>query len=106
MKFKNYRRGDLPPNSLPDSWQEKRDDNNTLLQRRYYGADGRAQLNVDYGHDHSGAGDPHAHDWNWNVKLPRQPPRPLTPEELQLQSNLSNIADPNQEVDNNGKISD
>ena len=93
----NYRKGDLPSKGLPDSWQEKRDDNNTLLQRRYYGADGHAQLNVDYGHDHVGAGDPHAHDWNWALRPPRQPPRSLTSEERQLQYNL------NQEVDDNGK---
>jgi len=34
----------------------------------------------DKGHDH-GAGDPHAHDWDWSKKPPRQPGRSLTPEE-------------------------
>jgi hypothetical protein len=106
MKSKGYRQGDLPAKGLPNSWQEKRDENNTLLQRRYYGVDGHAQLNVDYGHDHAGTGDPHAHDWNWKLRPPRQPPRRLTLEEhhLQLQSSLSDIEDPSQEVDDNGDI--
>ena len=35
---------------------------------------------IDRGHDH-GAGDPHAHDWDWSKARPRQPGRSLTPEE-------------------------
>lgn len=52
-----------------------------LIQRRYYGADGRAAKNIDFGHDHNGAGDPHAHDWDWTQPVPRQPARPLQPGE-------------------------
>ena len=47
---------------------------------RTYGPDGKATTDIDRGHDH-GAGDPHAHDWDWGKKPPRQPGRPLTPEE-------------------------
>ncbi|MGA1262376.1 MAG: hypothetical protein ACO331_00510 [Prochlorothrix sp.] len=79
---------DLPARGQPHSWQEKWDpDTDKLLQRRYYGADGRAQVNVDYSHDH-GSGSPHAHDWDWTKKPPRQSSRPLTTEEHQVQVNL------------------
>jgi RHS repeat-associated protein len=47
---------------------------------RTYGPDGRAVKDVDRGHDH-GAGDPHAHDWDWSKTPARQPGRPLTPDE-------------------------
>jgi len=47
---------------------------------RNFGPDGRAKTDVDHGHDH-GAGDPHGHDWDWTKDTPRQPSRPLTPEE-------------------------
>jgi RHS repeat-associated protein len=33
-------------------------------QGRTYGDDGFPDTDIDYGHDHSGAGDPHAHDWD------------------------------------------
>jgi len=49
---------------------------------RVYGPDGNAILDIDTGHDH-GAGDPHAHDWDWNQTPPRQPGRPLNPGEGQ-----------------------
>ncbi len=49
---------------------------------RTFGPDGKAVKDIDRGHDH-GAGDPHAHDWDWTKNRPRQPGRPLTPEEQQ-----------------------
>jgi RHS repeat-associated protein len=52
---------------------------------RTYGSDGRAQTDVDRGHDH-GEGDPHAHDWDWSKDPPRQPGRPLTPEEREKEN--------------------
>jgi len=55
---------------------------------RTYGPDGKATTDIDTGHDH-GAGDPHAHDWDWGTKPPRQPGRPLTPEE---QANIKKTA--------------
>ena len=48
---------------------------------RSYGPDGKAVRDVDYGHDH-GAGDPHAHDWDWSRRNPRQPGRPIEPGDL------------------------
>lgn len=33
-------------------------------QGRTYGDDGYPDTDIDYGHDHNGAGDPHAHDWD------------------------------------------
>ncbi len=47
---------------------------------RHYGPDGRATTDYDFGHDH-GAGDPHAHDWDWSKAPPRQPGRSLNPGE-------------------------
>lgn len=47
---------------------------------RHFGDEGRARTDYDYGHDH-GQGDPHAHDWDWSKPDPRQPGRPLTPDE-------------------------
>jgi RHS repeat-associated protein len=38
--------------------------NGELLQIRTYDANGKPILDIDYGHDH-GAGDPHAHDWEY-----------------------------------------
>ena len=67
---------DLPSRGTPGGSAEKRDGNGNLLQVRYYGDDGRAQKDVDYGHDHTGAGDPHVHDWDWTKTPPRQQPRP------------------------------
>ena len=32
-------------------------------QTRSYGSGDNPKTDVDYGHDHTGAGDPHAHDW-------------------------------------------
>lgn len=50
--------------------------------RRFYGGDGRAVKDVDYGHDH-GAGDPHIHDWDWSTEPPtRKPGRSPRPGEL------------------------
>ncbi|MGI8982152.1 MAG: polymorphic toxin type 24 domain-containing protein [Pirellulaceae bacterium] len=69
--------GDLSSNGTPNTVAEKRDSDGQLIQKRYYGSDGRAIKNIDYGHDHAGVGDPHAHDWNWSQVPPRQPARAL-----------------------------
>lgn len=60
---------------------EKRDSSGNLIQQRYYGSDGRAIKNIDFGHDHTGVGDPHAHDWDWSKKPARGSARPLKPGE-------------------------
>jgi RHS repeat-associated protein len=47
-------------------------------QIRDYGPDGKPQTDYDFGHDHHGMGDPHAHDW---INGERQDPRPIRPGE-------------------------
>jgi hypothetical protein len=71
---------DLPTIGNPNTSRVKRDKKRKIIQRRYYGADGKAIKNIDYDHDH-GAGRPHAHDWDWSQDLPRQPGRRLTARE-------------------------
>lgn len=75
----NTRAGDLPAKGPPNSSAAK-DDGKGNGQIRDYGNDGRAKTDYDFGHDH-GAGDPHAHDWDWTKKPPRQPGRPIRPGE-------------------------
>lgn len=71
------RRNDLPSKAAPNSVAKKKDATGKVIQKRFFGPDGRAEKNIDYGHDHTGVGDPHAHDWDWTKTPPRQPPRPL-----------------------------
>ena len=75
-----------PASGDPNSSQFFPDDKGGGTEREY-GPDGRARKDVDYGHGHNGAGDPHAHDWDWGKKPPRQPGRPLTPEERKAAKN-------------------
>lgn len=72
---------DLPSQETPNSSIRKTDARGNLIQVRYYGPDGRAAMNIDFGHDHTGVGDPHAHDWDWTKIPPRQASRPLNPGE-------------------------
>jgi hypothetical protein len=66
----------LPSSSKPNDVRvEERPDGGTI---RDYGADGSAKTDYDFGHDHTGAGDPHAHDW---IDGRRGDPRPLKPGE-------------------------
>lgn len=60
---------------------------------RTYGPDGKAVKDIDSGHDHNGTGDPHAHDWDWSKEKPRQPARPLTPDEVKPRSILDWVSD-------------
>lgn len=68
------RRADLPTISNPNTSRVRRDRKGKVVQRRYYGGDGRAIKNVDY-EAHHGAPNPHVHDWDWTKEPPRQPPR-------------------------------
>ena len=63
------RSGELPAMGNPNSSKERRDENGNIIQRRYYGGDGRAIININYDHDH-GSGKPHAHDWEWTQDPP------------------------------------
>jgi hypothetical protein len=49
------RTGELPKMGTPNSSRARRDSKGKVIQRRYYGSDGRAIINIDYDHDH-GAG--------------------------------------------------
>jgi len=51
---------------------------------RFYGPDGKAIKDVDYGHDFKGAGDPHVHDWDWSKKMPRQEERSPRPGDIPI----------------------
>ena len=73
--------GDLPSNGPPGGILEKKDSSGGIIQRRYYDSTGKAEKNIDWGHDHLGCGDPHAHDWDWSRVPARQPARPLKPGE-------------------------
>jgi hypothetical protein len=75
----NTRPGDLPAKAKPNSTGVK-DNGAGKGQIREYGPDGKAKVDYDFGHDH-GAGDPHAHDWDWSKDPPRQPHRPIGPNE-------------------------
>ena len=86
-KRSGTRPGDLPARGRPNS-SESVDKGNGGGTIRDYGPDGRAKTDYDFGHDHptranpQGAGDPHAHDWDWSKpSRERQPPRPLRPGE-------------------------
>jgi len=72
--------GDLPTTWNPNTSLVKRDKKGKVTQRRFFGGDGRAILNIDYDYDH-GAGRPHAHEWYWASDPPRQPGRALTAKE-------------------------
>lgn len=70
-------RASLPKMGNPNTSVVRRDRRGKIIQRRFYGGDGKAIKNIDYDHDH-GAGKPHAHDWDWTQDPPiRLPGRPL-----------------------------
>jgi len=66
-----------PANGAPNSWQRFPDGRGGWTDR-HYGPDGRADKDVDHGHDH-GAGDPHVHEWDWgkpgNERGEARPPK-------------------------------
>ena len=104
MSQKRQKRvNDLPATGTPNSTQEKKDPTGTIIQRRSYGADARATLNIGYqlktvkcgasrrilplnffAFRGKPAGDPHAHDWDWNLTPPRQQARSLFTGELEI----------------------
>ena len=63
-RAKGVGRTDLPAKGKPNSSACK-DKGNGKGQIRDYGSDGKAKTDYDFGHDHTGVGDPHAHDWDW-----------------------------------------
>ena len=67
-------RPDLPTTANPNTSRVRRDEKGNIIQRRFYGADGKAIKNVDR-EAHHGAPNPHIHDWDWTKDPPRQPYR-------------------------------
>jgi hypothetical protein len=65
-------RKSLPKTGNPNTSRVKRDKNGKIIQRRFYGGDGRAIKNVDK-EAHHGHPNPHIHDWDWTKDPPRQP---------------------------------
>jgi len=65
-------RDDLPTTGNPNTSRVKRDNKGNIIQRRFYGPDGKAIKNVDR-EAHHGHPSPHIHDWDWAKDPPRQP---------------------------------
>ena len=64
--------GSLKAKGTPNSSIDLYNKDGDLLQRRFYGNDGRASLDVDFSH---GNGDcshtfPHTHKWDWTKNPP------------------------------------
>lgn len=74
-----------PFTGKPDGTVTLKNPDGTPKQVRTYGPDGYPKVDVDYGHDHTGVGDPHAHDWGRPTSggpptnVDRGAPRPVTP---------------------------
>jgi len=60
-----------PAKGAPDTTTTFPDDKGGSTDRKY-GPDGKAVTDVDKGHDHNDAGDPHVHDWDWTGKKPKR----------------------------------
>ena len=61
-----------PPNSSSDLLNP----DGSVKQRRYYGEDGKAQMDIDFNHTDDGTHEfPHIHIWDWTKKPPRQDSR-------------------------------
>ena len=65
-------RPELPTVGNPNSSRVRRNKKGKIVQRRYYGGDGRAIKDVDFEAHHDSS---NPHDWDWTKDPPRQPPR-------------------------------
>jgi RHS repeat-associated protein len=71
-----------PSSGVPNSWNYYPSRNGGTF--RGIGPNGRAKVDIDFGHDYEGKGDPHAHDWDWSKPTDnRGPARAIRPDELQ-----------------------
>ncbi len=60
----------------PNSSADLLNPDGSVKQRRYYGADGKAQMDIDFNHTDDGTHEfPHIHIWDWGKKPPRQDSR-------------------------------
>jgi len=73
-KTKTGRVGDLGAKGEPNSSEDLVDENGELIQRRFYGPDGKVEYDIDFKHGNSDGSHnfPHRHDWDWNQNPPRQ----------------------------------
>lgn len=99
----------LPELSSPNSTKRRFDNQKKkLLQIRKYDKDGKPLIDIDWGHNHNGAGNPHAHDWTYKGKKApnksRMEARALSEEELKyynnMQENNDRISMHDQEISN------
>ena len=68
----NFKAKEQPANSSADLLNP----DGSVKQRRYYGADGNAKMDIDFNHTDDGTHEfPHIHIWDWNQKTPRQDSR-------------------------------
>ena len=68
----------LDPTGRPNSSEDLVDGDGKVIQRRYYGPDGKAEFDVDYtnhGNPNAHPTVPHGHEWRWDLN-PKNPPRP------------------------------
>jgi len=73
-------RPNLPVKWNPNTSLTEFDRKGRKIRRRYYGGNGYAVKNIDY-QPHHGHPTPHAYDWDWTRRPPRQPARPRKPGE-------------------------
>jgi hypothetical protein len=83
----------LPELSSPNSTKRRFDEKTgEVKQIRKYDKDGKPLIDIDFGHDHNGAGDPHAHDWIYKGKMApnksRMEARALSEEESKYYNNM------------------
>lgn len=66
----------LPGKGEPNSSADLLNPDGTVKQRRYYGDDGRPQVDIDFNHTDDGTHTfPHRHIWDWDKNPPRQDSR-------------------------------
>ena len=66
----------LPGKGEPNSSADLLNPDGTVKQRRYYGKDGRPEVDIDFNHTDDGTHTfPHRHIWDWNKVPPRQDSR-------------------------------
>ena len=76
IKSETGKIGDLKATGDPNSRIDLKNEQDELLQQRWYGPDGRAILNRAWKHKDDNPKKPHKfphdHPWDWNQKKPRQ----------------------------------
>ena len=69
-----------PNNSRPNSSSDVLNKDGSVKQRRYYGPDGKPELDIDFNHQGQETHVfPHSHTWDWSVSKPRLNWEPWVP---------------------------